>query len=82
MSDKTKAARKVGMAKDKHCVYMQMINFDHSVGKFKDLKPKMSLNWGESIFVLCDAFGIVDVFQKLSSTKSPHQERAVGNNQT
>ena len=42
---------------------------DHSVGKFKDLKPKMSLRWEKiSIFVLCDAVGIVDVVQKLSPT--------------
>ena len=69
VSNETKVAWKVGMAKDKHRVYMQMIKFDHSVGKFKDLKPKMSFKWGEkSIFLLCDAVDIVDVVQKLRPT--------------
>ena len=69
VSEEIKVAWTVGMAKDKLRMYMQMIKFDHSVRMFKDLKPKMSLNWGEkSIFLLCDAVDIVDVVQKLRQT--------------
>ena len=53
VSKETKVAWKVGMAKDKLRVYMQMIKFDHSVGKFKDLKPKRSLRWGGKHLCLC-----------------------------
>ena len=42
------------MAKGKVRVYMRMIMFDHSVGKYKDVKPEESIKWGKkSIFVLC-----------------------------
>jgi hypothetical protein len=47
---------------------MRMIVYDHSVGKFKDVKPQDSVKWGKrSIFVLCDAGDIVDVVEKLST---------------
>ena len=69
VSNRTKVAWKVGIAKDKVFVYIRIIQFDHSVGKFKDVKPKLSLKWGKrSIYVLCDAADIVDIVQKLSST--------------
>ena len=59
---------KEGMVKGKVRVFMRMIMFDHSVGKFKDVKPSESVKWGEkSIYVLCDACDIKDVVQKLSS---------------
>ena len=60
---------KKGMAKGKVRVYMRMIMFDHSVGKYKDVKPEESVKWGKrSVFVLCDAGDIIDVVQKLSAT--------------
>ena len=62
VSKETKVAWTVGMAKEKVRVYMQMIEFDHSVEKFKDVKP------GKNIFVLGDAVDIVDVVQKISPT--------------
>ena len=43
VSKETKVAWTVGMAKNKFCVYMQMIKFDHTVENFKDVKPKISL---------------------------------------
>ena len=57
------------MAKGKVLVYMRMVMFDRSVGKYKDVKPEESIKWGKkSIFVLCDADDIIDVVQKLSAT--------------
>ena len=46
MSEEKKVAWTVRISKEEVRVYMQMINFDHSVGKFKDLKPNMSFKWG------------------------------------
>ena len=43
VSEPRKVAWKVGVTKNKVRVYMRMIKFDHSVGKFKDVKPKQSL---------------------------------------
>ena len=58
-----------GMAKCKVHVYTRMIMFDHSMGKYKDVKPEESVKWGKkSVFVLCDAGDIIDVVQKLSAT--------------
>ena len=68
VSEQTKQAWKKGMETGKVRVFMRMIVYDHSVGKFKDVKPQDSVKWGKrSIFVLCDAGHIVDVVEKLST---------------
>ena len=62
MSETRRESWKKGMAKGKVCVYMRMIMFDHSVGKYKDVKTEKSVKWGKkSVFVLCDTGGIIDV---------------------
>ena len=68
VSEQTKQDWKKGMETGKVLVFMRMIVYDHSVGKFKDVKPQDSVKWGKrSIFVLCDAGDIVDVVEKLSA---------------
>ena len=67
VSETRRESWKKGMAKGKVRVYTRM--FDHSVGKYKDVKPEESVKWGKkSVFVLCDAGDIIDVVQKLSVT--------------
>ena len=46
---------------------VRMILFDHSNGKFKDVKPAESMKWGKrSVFVLADASSIKDVLGELT----------------
>ena len=48
-------------------VLVRMILFDHSNGKFKDVKPAESMKWGKrSVFVLADASSIKDVLGELT----------------
>ena len=48
-------------------VLVRMILFDHSNGKFKDVKPAESMKWGKrSVFVLADASSIKDVLGGLT----------------
>ena len=69
VSETRSESQKKGMAKSKVRVYMKMIMSDHSVGKYKDVKPEESVKWGKkSVFVLCNAGDIIDVVQKLSAT--------------
>ena len=43
-----------------------MVQFDHLMEKYKDVKPTIYAKWEmRSMYVLCDASSIVDVVQKL-----------------
>ena len=54
------------MGKGKFRVLMRMVEFDHSLGKYYDVKPSSSMKWGkESIYVLCDASAIKSVIRQL-----------------
>ena len=51
----------------KYSVLVRMIQFDHSMGKWKDCMPLEITKWTKtSIYALCDAADIREVVGKLS----------------
>ena len=53
VSEMTKESWKKGMAKGKVRVYMRMIMFDHSVGKYKNMKPRSLSNGERRVSLFC-----------------------------
>ena len=63
-----KQSWKKDMNKGKFRVLMRMVEFDHSMGKYYDVKPSSSVQWGNKcIYVLCDAHVIDHVVQQLGA---------------
>ena len=59
---------KKGIRQGKYRVLLRMIQFDHSMGKWKDINLKEQRNkWVENgtYYILCDASHIIDVVEKL-----------------
>ena len=63
-----KQSWKKDMDKGKFRVLMRMVEFDHSMGKYYDVKPSSSVQWeNKCIYVLCDANAINHVVQQLGA---------------
>ena len=67
LCEKGKQRWNAGIKKGKFRALVRMIQFDHSNGKFKDVKPAESMKWGKkTVFVLSDASSINDVLGELT----------------
>ena len=63
-----KQSRKKDMDSGKFHVLTRMVEFDHSMGKYYDVKPSYSFQLGNTcIYVLCDAHAIDHVVQQLGA---------------
>ena len=70
LCDEGKQSWKDKMGKGKFRVLMRMVEFDHSLGKYYDVKPSSSMKWGKkSIYVLCDASAIKSVIRQLGDAE-------------
>ena len=66
--DKGEQDWRENIGRGKYRVVARMIKFDHSMGKYKDVRPTDSVTWTwqkGSIYILCDASKIHDVVKKL-----------------
>ena len=68
LCEKGKQSWKKDMEKGKFRVLMRMVEFDHSMGKYYDVKPSSSAQWEtKCIYVVCDANAINHVVQHLGT---------------
>jgi len=57
------------MDKGRFRVFVRMVEFDHSMGKYYDVKTSSSVQWGNKcIYVVCDTNAINCVVQHLGTT--------------
>ena len=68
LCEKGRQSWKKDIEKGKFRVLMRMVEFDHSMGKYYDVKPSSSVQWEtKCIYVVCDANAINHVVQHLGT---------------